>query len=99
MLDLIPEQLTEVRCILAQHMPNRTVRAFGSRTTGTAKPFSDLDLVIMGETPLDFRQLAALKDAFVESNLPFRVDVVDWATTSNEFRAIIERQYELIASY
>jgi len=45
---------------------------------------------------LEFRQLAALKDAFAESSLPFRVDVVDWATTSAEFRAIIEERFEVI---
>lgn len=46
--------------------------------------------VIMGDLPLDFRTLTALKDAFAESDLPFRVDVVDWAATSEAFREIIE---------
>ena len=72
------------------------MRAFGSRVQGNAKPFSDLDLAVMGETPLDFRQLAALKDAFAESNLPFRVDVVDWAATSEAFRGIIEEAFEVV---
>ena len=96
MLDLAPEQLAEVRRILRLHVPGRTVRAFGSRVQGNAKPFSDLDLVIMGETALDFRQLAALKDAFAESNLPFRVDVVEWATTSEAFRRIMEQAWEVV---
>ena len=96
MLDLTPDQLAEVRQILQLQIPERTVRVFGSRVNGTAKPFSDLDLVVMGDVPLDFRQLAALKDAFAESNLPFRVDVVDWATTSAEFRAIIGRAFEVV---
>lgn len=72
------------------------MRVFGSRVQGNAKPFSDLDLAVMGETALDFRQLAALKDAFADSNLPFRVDVVDWATTSEAFRRIIEDRYEVV---
>lgn len=96
MLDLTPDQLAEVRQILQLQIPERTVRVFGSRVNGTAKPFSDLDLVVMGDAPLEFRQLAALKDAFAESNLPFRVDIVDWATTSAEFRAIIEERFEVI---
>ena len=33
-------------------MPNRKVWAFGSRATGTTKPFSDLDLAILGDQPL-----------------------------------------------
>lgn len=96
MLDLTPDQLAEVRQILQLQIPERTVRVFGSRVNGTAKPFSDLDLVVMGDVPLAFRQLAALKDAFAESNLPFRVDVMDWATTSAEFRAIIDREFEVV---
>jgi type I restriction enzyme S subunit len=96
MLDLAPEHLSEVRRILQLHVPDRPVRAFGSRMQGTAKPFSDLDLAVMGDTPLDFRQLAALKDTFAESNLPFRVDIVDWATTSPAFRSIIEGACEVV---
>ena len=96
MLDLAPEHVAEVRRILLLHVPGRTVRAFGSRVQGNAKPFSDLDLAVMGETPLDFWQLAALKDAFAESNLPFRVDVVDWAATQDAFRGIIEEAYEVV---
>jgi predicted nucleotidyltransferase len=100
MIDLTPQQLTEVRRILRLHVPDRPVHVFGSRVQGKTKPFSDLDLAVMGETPLDFRQLSALKDAFAESNLPFRVDVVDWATTSETFRKIIERKFEiLLAGY
>src|SRR6266704_750161 len=96
MLDLAPAHLDEVRRILQLHVPGRTVRAFGSRVQGNAKPFSDLDLAVMGDAPLDFRQLTALKDAFAESYLPFRVDVVDWATASEVFRGIIEAGYEVI---
>lgn len=97
MLDLTPAQLTEVRSILQTHVPGRTVRAFGSRVQGNSKPFSDLDLAVMGDTPLDFRQLASLKDAFADSDLPFRVDVVDWGVTSEVFRKIIEGAFEVVA--
>jgi type I restriction enzyme S subunit len=34
-----------------------------------------------------------IEDAFAESDLPFRVDVVDWARASEEFRAIIRRDH------
>lgn len=98
MLDLAPAHLAEVRRILQLHVPGRAVCAFGSRVLGTAKPFSDLDLAVMGDTLLDFRTVAALKDAFAESNLPFRVDVVDWAATSEVFRGIIEGAFEVVVA-
>ncbi len=98
MLDLALAHLDEVRRILQLHVPGRTVRAFGSRVQGTAKPFSDLDLAVIGDTPLDFRTLAALKDAFAESNLPFRVDVLDWAASSEAFKVIIEGAFEVVVA-
>jgi DNA-directed RNA polymerase beta subunit len=36
-------------------------------------------------------RLAALKEAFQESDLAFRVDVLDWHALSPEFRGVIER--------
>lgn len=96
MLDLSPAYLTMVTAILQQLIPNYEVWAFGSRVTGTARKYSDLDLAVISDQPLDFGLLGELRDAFSESDLPFKVDVVDWASTSAEFRAIIKRNYEVI---
>jgi hypothetical protein len=41
--------------------------------------------------PLSLRLIARLEDDFSESDLPWRVDVVDWATTQPGFRRIIEQ--------
>jgi predicted nucleotidyltransferase len=95
-LNLTPPELAEVRAILATHVPGLTVWAFGSRVTGRRKQHSDLDLVLITDAPLPLGKLALLEDAFAESDLPFRVDVVDWARTTPEFREIILRAYEPI---
>jgi type I restriction enzyme S subunit len=81
-----------VREILHRQVPQYAVWAFGSRAKRTAKPYSDLDLAIITERPLSLDVSAALADAFSESDLPWRVDVVDWATTGESFRRIIERE-------
>ena len=81
-----------VRAILQRHLPGREVWLFGSRATGAAKPFSDLDLAILGTQPLPLSTLAELADDFSESDLPFKVDIVDWATTGERFRKIIEAE-------
>ena len=67
----------------------------GSRITGHAKPFSDLDLVVMGDEPLDLRSLGHVRDAFDDSNLPFVVDIVEWASASDAFRRVIDQQARL----
>ena len=78
--------------ILCTHVPHRAVWVFGSRAKGTTKNASDLDLAIIGEEPLDLRTMGDLQHAFSESNLPFRVDIVDWATINEGFRKIIDEQ-------
>lgn len=90
-LDISENQWKIVRDILRRIVPARQVWAFGSRATHKAKTFSDLDLVVIGEQPLPIEESAALADEFSQSDLPWKVDVVDWATTSAPFRQVIER--------
>lgn len=91
LLDIRPDHLKVVQDILQKHVPEREVWAFGSRAKWLAKEYSDLDLCIVGESPLSFLTLGLLKEAFEDSDLPYKVDVVDWASTSESFRKIIER--------
>lgn len=83
--------LDTVKAILHAHVPGREVWAFGSRARRCAKPYSDLDLAIMGEEAISLDTLAALNEAFAESDLPWKVDVVDWARMGEAFRRIVER--------
>ena len=82
--------------ILQNHAPAYEVWAFGSRARFQAKPFSDLDLAIISNQPLPLVLHTTLTNAFAESNLPFRVDLVDWATTNNAFRQIIAQDKVVI---
>ncbi|MDE3071704.1 MAG: nucleotidyltransferase domain-containing protein [Pseudomonadota bacterium] len=95
-LDLSPTQLRIVREILARHADGLTVWAFGSRARGCAKPYSDLDLALITDRPMDLARQTALADAFEQSDLPCRVDLVDWATTGEAFRRIIERDHVVV---
>lgn len=90
MIDINPYHLEMVTQILHEHVPDCEVRAFGSRATWTSRDYSDLDLAIVGNGPLKWRTLGKLRDAFKESYLPFRVDVLDWHDISDNFRKIIE---------
>ena len=94
-IDVAPRAVEIVLDVLARHLPDREVRLIGSRVTGRAKPFSDLDLVIMGDEPLALRALAELRDAFDDSELPFTVDIVEWASASEAFRRVIAERAQL----
>jgi predicted nucleotidyltransferase len=79
-------------------VPAIEVWAFGSRVGGQVKPYSDLDLAIINEAPLSLQLLGRLKDAFSESNLPYRVDIIDWASTDDAFRSVIAAKKTVILS-
>lgn len=78
MLDLTHTQLGVVQGILRQRFPGRQARVFGSRATVHAKPWSDLDVVILGDEPVDDLALFQARADFEESDLPFRVDLALW---------------------
>ena len=85
-----------VKEILNTGTPGRKVLVFGSRVKGNIKHYSDLDLCIMGTESLTFEVLAHLKEAFSESDLPMRVDIVEWVNITPEFQDVINRCYEVI---
>ena len=95
-IDLKPQDWEEVCQILKRHVPDYAVWAFGSRVTGKAKPYSDLDLAVITETPLSLSAIALLNEAFAESNLTIRVDIVDWAATGKAFKRIIRQNKEVL---
>ncbi len=96
MIDLAPQQHQQVKEILEKRVPGCEVRAFGSRVTGKAKPYSDLDLVVMGSEKLPRLILYGLRDDFEESTLPFRIDILDWNRLSPEFKHAIFSQSEVL---
>ena len=98
LLDMRDDHLKIVQGILKKYVPAREVWAFGSRAKWLAKEYSDLDLCILGEAPLSFKTLGLMEEAFDESDLPYKVDVVDWATTSELFRRIIEKDKVVVQS-
>ena len=96
MINVSDEQMKLITDILKKHVPDCEVRAFGSRYKRSNKEYSDLDIAIVGEKKLDLSLLGSVNAAFEESDLPFRVDVLDWYGISLEFQKIIEQGYEVI---
>ena len=95
-IDIRPDLWAIVRDILRKHVPDYEVWAFGSRVKGAAKPYSDLDLAIISDRRLSLDVTAGLSEDFSESDLPWRVDVVDWAATGEAFQKIIAQNHVVI---
>jgi predicted nucleotidyltransferase len=96
MIDLQLKDLEIVRTVLKAFVPQYDVWAFGSRVSHRARPFSDLDLAIIADHPLGFEKLGDIHETFSLSDLPIKVDVLDWACITESFREIIRSQYEII---
>jgi uncharacterized protein len=95
-IDLEPRLLHQIRAILKEHVPECEVWAFESRLGSATKRFSDLDLAVISTTALPTRRLALLANAFEESDLPIKVDLVDWVSASLAFQQRIAEHHEII---
>ncbi len=93
MIDIQHQHLQIIHHILDEFLPNTAVWAFGSRIQGRAKTYSDLDLVIVGQQQIPLKIYYQIQDAFEESALPYRVDILDWHRISADFKAVILKQY------
>lgn len=89
-IDLPEDHRALVLDILAAHLPQGSaVWVFGSRATGRARRFSDLDLAIDAGRRLTLDEIATLVEEFTESDLPYKVDIVDWRGIDRRFRQMI----------
>ena len=96
MIEIKPAELKIIKEILCKLVPEFEVRVFGSRVKGNTKSYSDLDLALVGAKKLDLKLKFELKEALAESDLPFRVEILDWQTLSDDFKKIINQKYEVI---
>ena len=72
-VDITSEEYRTVLELLKRHLPGTTAWIYGSRVKWTSRPQSDLDIVVFATSDQAGR-VGALREAFEESNLPFRVD-------------------------
>ncbi len=96
-IDLTPNQRRAVLRLIQACLPDTEVWAYGSRVKRTSRPSSDLDLVALTGAR-QRRQVSDLREAFEESDLPFRVDVLVWDEVPDSFREEIERERVVLTS-
>lgn len=94
-IDITADHKKALLALLKRHLPNTTAWVYGSRAKWTSRPQSDLDLVVF-TTPDQERQVSELREAFEESNLPFRVDLFVWDTVPEQFRKQIEVEHVVL---
>jgi DNA polymerase sigma len=97
-LQLSPRHLALLRELLLRHLPDAEILAYGSRVTGQGHAASDLDLVVRNprHPEIESNGLSTLLAALNESNLPLRVDIVDWARIPESFQREIEAAFVVV---
>ena len=84
-IDLNLRQIREIKSLIFRHLPDTEVWIHGSRVKWTSSPESDLDLVVFSTSEQSL-SVSDLREAFEESNLPFRIDLLVWNNISERFR-------------
>lgn len=92
-MDITPKHIKIIQDILTKHLPlNTNVFIFGSRATKAKKKFSDLDLAIDTDEILPIPIISSLEHDFSESDLPYKVDIIDLNNISDSFRNKIQTE-------
>lgn len=102
-LDNLSEKIAisadQLRYLLEQielHLPTATVWAFGSRVAWSHHPSSDLDLAIHCDKETAKKALPKLCDIFTESDLPFKVQLLDFDRLPENMRENIKQKYVVL---
>ena len=94
-IDITVKQRKIVTDLLERHLPDTAAWIYGSRVKWTARPQSDLDMVVFA-TPEQNGRVSDLREAFEESNLPFRVDLFVWDAVPEQFRKQIKSEHVVL---
>jgi type I restriction enzyme S subunit len=75
------------------HIPKATVWAFGSRVKWSHRPESDMDLAVHCDKETARKGLPRLNDALEESDLPFKVQILDFNRLPENMQENIKKNY------
>lgn len=81
---------------LKLYLPEAAVWAFGSSIKGSNRPSSDLDLAVLCDKETALKQLPKLNDVFVESDIPFKIQLLDFNRLPFNMQENIKKQYVVI---
>ncbi|HEX6981600.1 MAG TPA: nucleotidyltransferase domain-containing protein [Balneolaceae bacterium] len=83
--------------ILEKHFGDYKVKVYlyGSRARKEEHAASDIDLAVKSSGSIDY-QISVAKEAFFESHIPYKVDLVDFKTAGKNLKESIKKDGVLI---
>ncbi len=87
---LNPKTTKLLKQIVRKYLPDESYKTFifGSHASGKNRKFSDIDLGIVGPIPLTPKEYISITNDLEESDLPYRVDLIDFTKVSDKFRQV-----------
>lgn len=85
--------LTQIKTILSEVLNDEgcIIYLFGSRATGVFTTTSDFDVAVLAATDIS-QKLSLAREKLEQSNIPFKVDVVELRLTSTEFKRRVQAE-------
>lgn len=85
------QHVDTIRSIIQRLLCGRSceIYLFGSRIVGEPDEGSELDILIEAEGEIDLATMALIEEGFDNSDLPDRVDLLDYDRTSSKFLSTI----------
>lgn len=97
-LQIEPKDLEVLRHELQRLAPGVEVWAYGSRTFGLARRWSDIDLAVVNPPQDDRYFMASLCNEIAEGPLMLLADIVNLKQVSADFRKIVEDHHIVVQS-
>jgi predicted nucleotidyltransferase len=76
----------KIIAVISALMPNVKIYLFGSRARGTNSPRADIDIALDGEKELQTVDVDEIKSMLRESNIMYKIDIVDIYQVSDAMR-------------
>ncbi len=81
---------------LKLYLPDSAVWVFGSRIKGSNRPASDLDLAVLCDKDTAKTQLPKLNEVFIESDIPFKIQLLDYNRLPSNMQKNIKKHYFIV---
>lgn len=85
-----PDSTKTIKNIIRKYLPEDQYQAviFGSRANNTNLRWSDIDVGLIGKTKIPLGVFSHIQEELTNSKIPYRVDIVDLARVSDQFRQV-----------
>jgi len=95
-IKLEEKYLSIVTDIIREKLPDAEIWAFGSRVNGSARNYSDLDLLLNNSELIPAETMIKIREELSDSDLPIKVDVLDQYDLDEGFLKIINKEKILL---